>query len=76
MQKKYVLGGHIDATIASIQKITKIFLFSIMQSAQVVLTGKSPYNDPQQALDDAICQSGEVSEVLTLPKPARLFQRL
>ncbi len=67
IRENFTLGGHKAAAIAMVQKKAKIFLVSEMDPEIVKSIFMEPYNNVQQAFDDAINAMGDDVKVLIMP---------
>jgi nickel-dependent lactate racemase len=67
IKENFTLGGHKAAAIAMIQKKAKIYLVSDMDADIVKSIFMKPYNNLQQAFDDASNELGKDVKVLIMP---------
>lgn len=67
IQENFKLGGHKAAAIAMVLKRVKIFMVSDLEDELVKKISFTPFNNIQEALDAAIEELGEESQVLLLP---------
>ncbi|MDR7869565.1 MAG: nickel-dependent lactate racemase [Tissierellaceae bacterium] len=67
INEKFTLGGHKAAAIALVLKKAKIYLVSDMDAELVKSIFMEPYDDVQEAFNDAIKELGNDIKVLVMP---------
>ena len=68
IQRSFVLGGHKAAAIATILQHARVYLVSELPDEIVRKCGFTPFHNVQRALDQALAEKGENSQVMVLPQ--------
>lgn len=76
IQRKFVLGGHKAAAMATIQQRASIFMVSSLADETVRRIGIKPYSTPQVALQAAFDVLGAQSSLLVLPQSASILPEI
>ena len=73
IQSEFVLGGHKAAALANTAQHASVMLVSDLQTNIFDGLGVVQVSDPQQALEQALCEQGPEASVLVMPQGGKTF---
>ena len=68
IQKKFILGAHKSAALASILERTKVLIISEIEPNKVERCGMTPFRDLGEAIEKSLHEAGRDADVIVLPQ--------